>query len=133
MFVPHDGQTDLPVFDTGQYTFSFASLFYEDRFSSADRVGDANQLTLALTSRLIDQASGQSYGSVSLGQIVYFRDREVTLPGALERDESTSSFVAAFNTNIIKDTRISGDFQWNPSASDSTEKNHVTNDLQPCA
>ncbi len=122
LFVPHDGQTDLPVFDTGQYTFSFASLFYEDRFSSADRVGDANQLTLALTSRLIDQASGQSYGSVSLGQIVYFRDREVTLPGALERDESTSSFVAAFNTNIIKDTRISGDFQWNPSASDSTEK-----------
>jgi len=122
LFVPHDGQTDLPVFDTGQYTFSFASLFYEDRFSSADRVGDANQMTWAVTSQLIEQDSGQSFGSISLGQLVYFRDREVTLPGGLERDQATSSFVAAFNTRIIKDTYFSGDFQWNPNISNGTEK-----------
>lgn len=122
LFVPHDGQTDLPVFDTGQFTFSFASLFYEDRFTSADRAGDANQVTFALTSQLIGQNSGQSLGSISLGQILYFRDRKVSLPGASDRDETTSSFVAAFNTNIIKDTNISGDFQWNPNISDGTEK-----------
>lgn len=122
LFVPHDGQTDLPIFDTGLYTLSFSSLFYEDRFSSADRVGDANQMTWAVTSRLIKQNTGENYGSISLGQIVYFRDREVTLPSLKERDETTSSFVTAFNTKIIKDTYISGDFQWNPNISEGTEK-----------
>lgn len=121
LFVPHDDQTDLPVFDTGQYTISFASLFYEDRFSNADRVGDANQLTLAVTSRLITKY-GQEIGDVSLGQTIYFRDRKVTLPGSAARDEATSSFIAAFNTNIIKDMHISGNFQWNPNVSSNTEK-----------
>lgn len=121
-YTPHDGQEDLPVFDTGQYTFSFNSLFYEDRFSNADRVGDANQVTLAVTSQLINQNTGKSFGSISLGQVFFFRDRKVSLPGREDRDEDTSSLVAAFDTNIIKNTRISGDFQWNPYVSDGTEK-----------
>ena len=121
LFVPHDDQTDLPIFDTGQYTISFASLFYEDRFSNADRVGDANQLTLAVTSRLITEY-GREIGDVSLGQTIYFRDRKVTLPGSSARDEATSSFIAAFNTSIIKNTHVSGNFQWNPNVSNSTEK-----------
>ncbi len=133
LFVPHDGQTDLPVFDTGQYTFSFASLFYEDRFSSADRVGDANQLTWAVTSQLIQQDTGESFGSVSLGQLVYFRDREVTLPGTSERGQGISSFVASFNTSIVKDTYISGDFQWNPKVSNGTEKITLQSTYNPGA
>ncbi len=121
-YTPHDGQEDLPVFDTGQYTFSFNSLFYEDRFSNPDRVGDANQMTLAVTSRLIRQDTGASLGSVSFGQIFYFRDRKVTLPNLLVRDEDTSSLVAAFETDIFKNLHFNGDFQWNPYVSNSTEK-----------
>ncbi len=121
-YTPHDGQEDLPVFDSGLYTFSFDSLFYPDRFAGPDRVGDANQVTLAVTSQLIKQDTGQNIGSISFGQIFYFRDRKVTLPGLLVRDQDTSSLVAAFNTNLIKNTRLSGDFQWNPYVSDSTEK-----------
>ena len=61
-------------------------------------------------------------GSLSFGQIFYFRDRKVTLPGLTDRDDDTSSLIAAFDTNIINDTRISADFQWNPYVSNSTEK-----------
>ena len=122
LYIPHDGQEDLPIFDTGLYTFSFNSLFYSDRFNNPDRVGDANQITLAVTSKLINQNSGKSLGSLSFGQIFYFRDRKVTLPGLADRDDDTSSLIAAFDTNIINDTRISADFQWNPYVSNSTEK-----------
>ena len=130
-YTPNDGQEDLPVFDTGLYTFSFDSLFYEDRFGGADRVGDANQVTLAVTSQLIKQTTGQNLGAVSFGQVFYFRDRKVTLPGIVSRDESTSSLVAAFSTNIIKNTRLSGDFQWNPYVSDSTEKMTIQANYNP--
>ncbi len=122
LFTPHDGQEDLPVFDTGQYTFSFASLFYEDRFSNTDRVGDANQMTLAITSQLINQETGVNIGSVSLGQIFYFRDRKVNLPGVNDRDEDSSAFVANTRTTIIDDWNIGGDIQWNPNNSKHTER-----------
>ena len=122
LFTPHDGQEDLPVFDTGQFTFSFASLFYEDRFSNTDRVGDANQMTLAVTSQLINQETGVNIGNVSLGQIFYFRDRKVTLPGATVRDEDSSAFVASANTSIIDDWNFGSNIQWNPNNSKHTER-----------
>ncbi len=122
LLTPHDGQEDLPVFDTGQYTFSFSSLFYEDRFSSADRIGDANQMTLAVTSQLINQETGVNIGNVSLGQIFYFRDRKVTLPGGTVSDEDSSAFVASANTSIIDNWDFGGDIQWNPNNSKHTEK-----------
>ena len=35
LYVPYDGQDELPLFDTGEYTFSFAQLFRDNRFSGA--------------------------------------------------------------------------------------------------
>ena len=121
-YVPKENQDDLPVFDTGLYTFTYNTLFLEDRFSSVDRMGDANQVTLAATSQFLDQQTGKNYGSVSFGQIFYLRDREITLPGYEIRDEGTSSFILNFNSNLIKNTSISGDFQWNPYVSEGTER-----------
>ena len=121
LYIPEDNQDDLPVFDTGQYDFSFASLFREDRFSGPDRMGDANQVTLAMTSRLIDHASGTEAGYVSLGQIYYLHDRQVFLPGGKERDEASSPLIAEAGTSAIKDWRLRGSIQWDPN-NNKTEK-----------
>ena len=51
LLVPTGDQDDQPIFDTGLLGFGFDNLFRENRFSGADRFGDANQLTLTLTSR----------------------------------------------------------------------------------
>jgi LPS-assembly protein len=88
------------VFDTGEYDFSFSQLFRENRFSGADRVNDADQLTLAVTSRLIDPASGVERVSASLGQIFYFRDRDVTLPNTIAENDSSSAIVAELNARF---------------------------------
>lgn len=132
LFTPHDGQEDLPVFDTGEYTFSFASLFYEDRFSGADRVGDANQMTVAITSQLINQNTGKNMGHVSLGQIFFLRDRKVSLGSAI-RDEQSSAIVASTNTTILNNWDFGGIIQWNPNNSKHTERitGHATYNPAP--
>ena len=121
LFIPGENQNDLPVFDTSLYDFTFSSLFREDRFSGPDRMGDANQFTLGLTSRLLHYSSGKEIGYLSLGQIFYLSDRDVILPGGVGRDEDSSPFVAEIGTSIIDDWTFLGNIQWDPNHN-KTEK-----------
>lgn len=73
-----EDQTDQPDFDTSDLTFSYQQLFRDDRFSGGDRIGDANQLTIGLTSRMLD-ARGMERLRGSIGQIQYLDDRYVSL------------------------------------------------------
>jgi LPS-assembly protein len=113
LYVPFEEQGDLPVFDTGEFTFTFEQLFREDRFSGADRVGDANQLSLALTSRLIS-AGGDEIVRGSIGQIRYFRDREVTLPGVPQETQDGSDLAAEVAASLARRWRVLGAILWNP-------------------
>lgn len=97
LYVPYRDQDDLPVFDTSAYDFTFRQLFRENRFNGADRHGDTNQLTLALTTRFIDGKDGREKLNASLGQVLYFEDREVTLPGSVIETESDSPYVGGLN------------------------------------
>src|SRR5690606_31375963 len=76
---PYRDQSELPLFDTRAVTFSWGQLFRDSRYTGADRQNDANQLTAALTTRLIRQADGREKLSASIGQITYFDDARVTL------------------------------------------------------
>lgn len=69
-------QSDFPVFDTSELTFSYQQLFRDDRFAGGDRIGDTEQVTLGLTSRLID-AAGRERMRLSAGEILYLDDRRV--------------------------------------------------------
>ena len=93
LYVPEEDHSNIPLFDTTEYDFSFDNLFRENRFTGADRLGDANQLTLALTSRLNDQASGREMLRASIGHIFYFEDREVGLSNTpvLQTEDSSAT------------------------------------------
>lgn len=84
LLVPKIDQNDIPIFDSGIIDTSFANLFRENRFSGRDRIGDANQLALALTSRLLDLANGREVLRTSFGQIRYFTPRTITIRNAPE-------------------------------------------------
>ena len=79
-YVPYRNQDELPVFDTGLPDLNFTELFRTNRYVGEDRIGDAHQVALALTTRLFDTASGQQYLSASIGQIRYFSIPRVGLP-----------------------------------------------------
>ena len=130
LYIPESGQAEIPIFDTGEYDTSFAQLFTDDRFNAADRVGDANQLTVALTSRLIDKTSGRERISVSVGQIQYFRDREVTLPGSIVETTNSSDIVAEATLHLSDHWTTRYDLQWNPHEN-LTEKASLNVRYQP--
>lgn len=79
LYVPDINQNDIPVFDTAYYEFTSAQLFRTNRFSGIDRIGDANQVSLALTTRYYDDILGDQRFNATVGQIYYFRNRNVML------------------------------------------------------
>ena len=117
LYIPERDQKDIPVFDSSLRTFNMGQLFAYDRFSGSDRLGDANQLSLALTSRIINQKTGRESFRVSLGQIQYFRDRDVTLNNTVKAKNSSSDMVAEIAASIAKEWTVRGEMQWDPHES----------------
>lgn len=79
LYTKYEDQEDQPLFDTGFYTFDYNQLFRESRYTGYDRINDANQLSLGLTTRLFEDSSGTEKFWASVGQIFYFDDRRVNL------------------------------------------------------
>lgn len=90
LYVPERDQSAIPDFDTTAYSFNYASLFRSNRFSGYDLIGDAQQLSLGVSSSLIDQ-KGREAVTASIGQAMYFNDRTVDLDDSTLTD-STSEF-----------------------------------------
>lgn len=95
LFAERQDQDELPVFDSALYDFSFDQLFRENRFSGRDRIGDANQLSLALRSRRTD-TTGREIWRYGFGSIFYFDTRSVGLDD--EAGQRTRSDLVAEGT-----------------------------------
>ena len=76
--VPYRDQSQIPLFDTALADFNYAQIFSENRFTGGDRFGDANEVTLAATSRLLTP-TGQEMLRATIGQRLYFSDERVAL------------------------------------------------------
>jgi LPS-assembly protein len=68
VYIPYRDQSSLPNFDSALADFNFTQIFTENRFSGSDRIGDADQITLAATSRFLDQNTGAERLRVMLGE-----------------------------------------------------------------
>lgn len=122
LYVPSSAQNDQPVFDTTALDFSFDNLFRTNRYTGPDRVADANQLTLALSSRVYAADSGAELLRASIGQIVYFDDRAVRLPGEPVFDDDTSAVVGELAAQLGGGWRARAGMQWNPHDGGNTEQ-----------
>lgn len=125
LYVPNNNQDDIPVFDTGDYDFNFWQLFLENRFSGPDRMGDANQLAVALTTRVLDPATGVQQLSASLGNLFYFRDREVTLPGEPVQTDNSSDIIGQITMNLGARWKARTEWQWNPGETHTNRANAI--------
>ena len=130
LLVPYERQDELPTFDTAHPGFSFAQLFRENRFFGRDRIGDANRMTLALTSRALDERGGERVRA-SIGQIRYFRDRRVTLDaGDVAQTSRSSDFVAELEARPARDWRLRAGLQYD-AGDDRTGKSVLNAQYQP--
>jgi LPS-assembly protein len=103
VYIPFRDQSNIPVFDTAVDDFNFSQLFTENRYLGSDRIGDANQLTLAVTSRLLDPATGEERMRFALGQRYYFSTQRVTLPAETPRSANSSDLLL-FGEGKLSDT-----------------------------
>ena len=120
--IPYEDQSNIPVFDTSEPDFSFSHLFRENRFNGIDRIGDTKQVTVALTSRMLDKHNGEEFMSFSLGQIFYSDDRQVSLDNSVA-SENNSEVVSEISGNLENWTG-KATVLWNPDT-DQTDKRSV--------
>jgi LPS-assembly protein len=121
--VPYVDQSNIPLFDTSIPNFSVTQLFRDNRFVGSDRIGDTNQLTFALTSRILDPGTGSEFIRASIGQIYYFEDRNVTLLGGPPETSTQSDIIAELDVNWGP-WQGNIDMQWDPSNNRFTHDNY---------
>ena len=112
VYIPYRQQTNAPVFDTALDDFNFSQLFAENRYIGNDRIGDANQLTLALTSRFLDRDTGAERLRLAVGQRFYFEDQKVSLNEPL-RSASTSDFLVSAEGRVSNAWSLTSLLQYN--------------------
>jgi LPS-assembly protein len=117
--VPFREQDDLPLFDTGLPDLNLVQLFRTNRYVGADRVSDADQVSLGATSRLYDAEDGTQFLSVTVGQTYYFKQPRVRLPDEPVRDSHTSDFIGQVSLTAYKNWNADFGIQWNPDQSRS--------------
>lgn len=144
LYVPYQDQSAIPIYDTANMIFNVDQLFRTNRFSGFDRIGDANQLSYAITTRWLSEQTGFERASFSVGQIKYFTARNVQLCrsltgpcfanpyeiGQLSPFAATSPIASrgVFNLNSV--WGITGDYVWDPATS-ATNNGDINLHYQP--
>lgn len=113
--VPYRDQSQLPVFDTALSTFNFSQAFSENLYSGGwDRIANANQVTLGLTSRWLDEKTGFERLTLQAAQRIYFEDQQVTLPGETPRTNTKSDFLVGAGAALTDTLSTRFDAQFSP-------------------
>jgi LPS-assembly protein len=112
--VPYRNQDQLPVFDSALPDLNPVELFRNNRYVGADRVSDANQVSVGVTSRLLDAQNGRQFLAATFGQSYYFQTPRVVLPGQLPASGKRSDFVAQLDLAAFQDWSADAGVQWDP-------------------
>ena len=111
VYAPFRDQSRIPNFATSELDFGFAQIFMDNPFVGGDRIADANQITLAAASRLIDAESGAERIRAVLAQRYYFTPQRVTLSGP-SRPRSQSDLLAGLSGQITDSWSLDSGWQY---------------------
>lgn len=142
--VPYQDQSPIPIYDTANMIFNVDQLFRTNRFSGFDRIGDANQLSYALTTRWLSERTGNERANFSIGQTKYFSSRRVQLCrsfdgpcfanpyeiGQLSPFAATSPIASRAVYHLNSVWGVTGDYVWDPATS-ATNNGDFTLHYQP--
>ncbi|MDY0067660.1 MAG: LPS assembly protein LptD [Steroidobacteraceae bacterium] len=130
LYTPYRNQDDLPTFDTARADLNLVQLFSTNRYVGADRLGDANQMSIGLTSRLLDAQTGRQFIAATIGQAYYFKAPRIALADERPEDPDYSDIIAELDLTAYADWNIRFGLQWDPSRTRS-EKSDVRIQYQP--
>ena len=124
VYTPYRDQKLFPNFDTAAASFNLAQLFSENRFVGADRIGDTNQVTAALTSRFLEE-SGAERLRLTFGQRFYLSEQRVQLDAATPSTDAHSDILLAATGRISETWGFDSAVQYNPDDSRIVSSNYT--------
>jgi LPS-assembly protein len=95
-------------------------LFREFSYSGFDRVQNANQISVGLSSKIINTNTGMEYLKLGVGEIFYFADRTAFLPGQAIETRQLSTMITELSGRYNQHLSFSSSLQWDPYANDFT-------------
>ena len=111
--VPYRDQSDLPVFDTIQPDLNLVQLYRKNRFLGVDRITDTDQLSIGITSRIMESSSGRELMSATIGQARYLSAQGVNIPGRTLNVAETSDYIAELRFLLFDNVNFDVGHQWN--------------------
>lgn len=117
VYTPYRNQSSIPIFDSAVADFNLAEIFSENSFIGEDRIQDANRVTMALTSRLIDAESGVERARVWYAQRYNIQQSLVTMPGGTPENAGVSDFLVGGSALLYSNITFSTAVQYSPSTS----------------
>jgi LPS-assembly protein len=114
--IPYQNQDQLPNFDSAPAAFSFMQMFTENRFIGSDRIGDAEQVTAALSSRLLDSDTGNELLRVTVGER-FSRVTPLVVLGAPTTSTNQSDILLSVGGKMSNSITLDSLWQYNPNES----------------
>jgi LPS-assembly protein len=125
VYVPYKDQSKLPNFDSAQADISFTQLFSENRFFGSDRIGDTNQLTVAATSRWLDEESGFEHLKITTGERFSFSSPQVNLIAPTASTNKSDILIAATG-QMTRALSLDSELDFDPNLSHTQRYNLAT-------
>jgi LPS-assembly protein len=113
VYIPFREQDEIPIFDTAPADINFTQIYSENQFSGGDRINDANQVTVGLTTRFLDSNSGFELIRATVAQRFAFQDNRVTFPGVPLKQDRNSDLLAALSGNVTREWSLNTGLQYN--------------------
>ena len=111
-YIPERSQDELPLFDTGRPDFNFVQMFRANRFLGADRLGDTKQISVGLTSRILESSTGKEFLTASLGKAWYLDPQQVFLPEEPLINQDSSPIVVELGLGLYRHWNADVAYQW---------------------
>ncbi len=119
--VPYRDQSDLPIFDTILPDLNLVQLYRPNRFLGADRITDTDQLSVGITSRILNASSGEELVTATIGQALYLSEQGVRLPGQTSDFGESSDYIAEMRFLLYENLNFDFGHQWGTGDNGTTQ------------
>ncbi|MGI9271624.1 MAG: LPS-assembly protein LptD [Woeseiaceae bacterium] len=119
--VPYREQSDLPVFDTISPDLNLIQLYRTNRYLGVDRIADTDQVSVGVTSRILDVSSGRELVAATIGQTRYLSQSGVMLPGQTFVSTESSDYIAEISFLLNENINFDLGHQWGTSGDGTTQ------------
>ncbi len=110
---PYSDQSLLPLFDSAPRDFNQYAIYSENAYTGVDRVSDANQITMGVSSRLLDNKTGAEAMRFGVVQKLLLSDQRINPSGTGPITQRLSDLLLLGSTSVIPSWNLDSVVQLN--------------------